>query len=118
MEFTSGGTEGFKLNKKLYDIPEELNMYGTIEGINSKLELVSKFHQLGWSVRKSSWTDYEVENEWTELCIQGENEILLSGILDEQKFEELGDLLNSFGVKYNFELVDEFQILKRTISNK
>ena len=117
MEFTSGGTNGSKLDEERYNIPGENNMYGVILGTNSKIEIATKFHEIGWSVRKSSWTDFEIESEWAELHIEGENEILFNGMLDESKFEELQNLLEKFGLKYSLELYDGEQELKRAISN-
>ena len=118
MEFTSSGTKGFQLNEGLYNIPKANNMYGVLEGINSKLEITIKFYELGWSVRKSSWNDYEVETEWAKLCIEGEKGILINGLLDERKLDTLGFLLNGFGLTFSLELYCEDKEIKRTISNK
>ncbi|MEM9276788.1 MAG: hypothetical protein AAGA80_28195 [Cyanobacteria bacterium P01_F01_bin.143] len=117
MEFTSGGTEGFRLDEERYNIPDGNNMYGVVNDTISKKQIATKFHELGWSVRKSSWTDFEIECQWAELHIEGENEILFNGILDETKFEELGDLMVKLGFKYSIELYDDEQKLLRTISN-
>ncbi|MFY0602013.1 MAG: hypothetical protein JXR03_20230 [Cyclobacteriaceae bacterium] len=117
MEFTSGGTKGFKLDEERFNIPDGHNIYGVIHGTDSKIEIATKFHELGWSVRKSSWTDFEMESEWAELHVEGENKILFKGMIDEDKFEELENLLDKFGFKYSLELYNEKDELLRTSSN-
>ena len=63
-----------------YDIPDRNNMYGVIKGTVSKKKIATIFHELGWSVRKSSWTDFEIESQWAELTIEGDKEVLFIGI--------------------------------------
>ena len=116
MEFTSNGTKGSKLNEESYNIPDETNFYGTLIG-TSKLNIATQFHGIGWSVRRCSWTDYEVECEWGELTIEGKNQTLLNGTIDEEMFEQLAKILNGMGLKFSLELYDMNQNLKLTNSN-
>lgn len=48
----------------------------------SKFELMCLFKHHGWLVRKSSWTDYELENEWSALELDGPDSApLLHGLI-------------------------------------
>ncbi len=68
-EFTSGGTNDYELDYERYDIPDRNNVYGIINRNKSKLEISEKFHSIGWSVRKSSWTDFVIEGKWAEINV-------------------------------------------------
>ena len=117
MKFTSGGTRGLQLDEERYNIPDGNNMYGKIKGTVSKEQIATKFHELGWSVRKSSWTDFEIESQWAELNIEGDKEILFNGIMDETKFEELEGLLIKLGFEFSLELYNQEQELLKKTSN-
>jgi hypothetical protein len=57
------------------------NVYGSFNG--SKEEVVSAFAKRGWKVRKCTLVDFEVENEWSELIIEGrEPECLIHGYVN------------------------------------
>lgn len=60
-------------------LPDTNNIYRVIAAAVSKHELAKQFQMEGWTVRKTAWADFEVLCEWSELYIEGENEILIYG---------------------------------------
>jgi hypothetical protein len=72
----------------------ENNIYGILIGFNSIVELANIFSKLGWSVRKSSFSDFEIENERAQLeLIDSEHQILVSGLIDFDYASELVEIL-------------------------
>ena len=45
------------------------NVYGSFNG--AKDVVVSAFSEVGWKSRKFTWDDYEIENDWSELIVEG-----------------------------------------------
>lgn len=102
----------------MYKIPNQNNLYGTILNVKSKKILADMFAARGWRVRKSTWTDFEVRTNWSELTIENEDHIpLINGVIDPTMFDDLRQLLNSFGVGYSIELYDnERTLIKKETS--
>lgn len=76
----------------------------------NKLELVCLFRQQGWLVRKSSWTDYELQNEWAVLELDGPDSApLLHGIIcyTELHWKLLMKLLTHVTPSYQVEVYQE-----------
>jgi hypothetical protein len=115
--FTSGGTKGPKYNEAKYPIPESTNLYGIVESLIAKEELALIFYKHGWSVRKSSWVDFEVECEWAELTIEGDNEILINGLLAPDMFEELFQFLEQQQLKFSLEFYVDNELLEERVKN-
>ena len=93
-------------------------MYGVIEFRNlTKEKLANKFHERNWKLRKSSWGDFEIENKWSEIEIKGKNEILISGVIIENKFEELVNTMNEMKIKFEIELYNEKEKIKTATNN-
>lgn len=60
------------------------------------------FESKGWSVRKSSWTDFEISTPWGELTIESDdNSPLINGAIDQAMFNALQQVLSSLGLKYS-----------------
>ncbi|MGA5408014.1 hypothetical protein ACPCSC_12195 [Streptomyces lavendulocolor] len=75
------------------------------------------FVRAGWGSRSSSWDGYEVETSWCQVeldLIEGSG-ILLNGVADPQRFEELAGILHRFSLRYSLELYDEDGALVREI---
>jgi hypothetical protein len=60
---------------------------------------------IGWNVRKCSWTDYEVSNDWSELVIESETPILMHGMVADlpTRVEELVAPLRAACVSFSAE---------------
>ena len=66
--------------------------------------------QNDWTVRKSSWTDFEFGNSWTELTLEGDdNEPLLNGrvAFHNDNIILLDKLFKSLGGTYTYEFYDK-----------
>lgn len=90
-------------------MPEENNFYASFSNI-SKTKLKDLFEQNDWTIRKSSWTDFEFGNSWTELTLEGsDNEPLLNGrvAFHKDNILLLDKLFNLAGGQYVYEFYDE-----------
>lgn len=84
----------------------------------SQQQVAELFRPFGWTIRKWSWTGYEIRCIWAELYLDGEGEILMHGPIAEPlaHAEELFTPLRRGGVKYwgefygpDTELLGEFR---------
>jgi hypothetical protein len=92
----------------MYKIPNQNNLYGTIFDIESKKMLADKFVANGWSIRKSTWTDFEVGSDWSEIVIENEDQNpLINGAIDPTMFDNFQLFLDPLKIKYSLELYDE-----------
>ncbi len=90
------------------EIPEGNNFYAYFENTN-KDKLKELFTQNGWTIRKSSWTDFEIENAWSEFSLEGDNEQpLLSGrvLFNSDYIALLNNLFDRLDCKYQYEFYD------------
>ncbi len=117
MKFNSNGIGGGpKLNFNKYQMPNSNNLYGSFDGGKSKYEIALFFYNNGWNIRKSSFYDFEIENEWAEFEINGENnKPLLKGMIDINYFNHLIEELNLLEIKYSLELYNDKQELIKEI---
>ncbi|MFJ9806837.1 hypothetical protein ACIRTB_01165 [Streptomyces sp. NPDC101158] len=71
--------------------------------------MAARFVGAGWSSRSSSWYGYEVETSWCQMEIEPVDgpDVLLNGVVDPTRLDELGRLLSYFGLRYELELSDE-----------
>ncbi|MGI5480650.1 hypothetical protein [Streptomyces lavendofoliae] len=84
------------------------NVCGTLHGCRDASPVAERFVRAGWRSRSSSWNGYEVETSWCQVeldPIDG-SRVLLNGVVDPQRFEELAGLLHRFGLRYSLELAD------------
>lgn len=79
--------------------------------------MTNKFQERNWKYGKLSWGDFEVENKWSEIKIKGENEILISGIIIESKFEELVNTMNEMNIDFEIKLYNEKEKIKTATNN-
>lgn len=91
------------------EMPEENNFYASFSNI-SKTKLKDLLEQNDWTVRKSSWTDFEFGNSWTELILEGnDSEPLLNGrvAFHKDNITLLDKLFDSLGGQYIYEFYDK-----------
>jgi hypothetical protein len=86
-------------------LPERSNFYGTIDTTLTRSELAAFFAAEGWSVRMCSWTDYELTCEVAELILEGENPMLLHGLVAEvlHNAQGVADVLRKAGALFSLE---------------
>lgn len=93
-----------------------MNIYGNIKGL-SKSEIASLFERNGWYKRKCSWTDYEIQNNWSELVIEGDDfDCLINGILDYsiERIDIIKEILSITEISsFNLELYDEDELVQK-----
>ncbi|MFD5658644.1 hypothetical protein [Streptomyces hirsutus] len=93
------------------------NVCGVLRGCRDASGVAQHFVRAGWSSRSSSWHGYEVETGWCQLEVDPVEgpDVLLNGVVDPQRFDELGGLLHRFGLRYSLELYEEDNTLVREI---
>ncbi|MGW1799721.1 hypothetical protein ACWCQN_28040 [Streptomyces sp. NPDC001984] len=93
------------------------NVCGVLRGCRDASAVAEHFVRAGWSSRSSSWHGYEVETSWCQLGldpIEGPG-VLLNGVVDPQRFDELGGVLHRLGLSYSLELYEGDDTLVREI---
>ncbi len=88
---------------------EDNNFYAAFNYINKEY-IKRAFEKEGWVSRKSSWTDFELSNSWSELTLEGEDKSpLLNGAVDfcEENVEVLNRIFISLNSEYQYEFYDE-----------
>ena len=93
--------------------PERNNFYASFNRVN-KGKIAEIFANNGWLLRKSSWTDFELRNDWSDLILQGEEENpLMNGVIiyNETNIEKMDATLAMMGGQYVYEFYDESENL-------
>jgi hypothetical protein len=98
---------GLKDNTKQIMLPESSNVYGIIYSTYSKEEIVNRISKAGWNVNKASWFDWELTNDFSELIIDGDEEILIHGCVSTDYFNTLANILKEIELQFSLELYDE-----------
>lgn len=91
------------------EMPEENNFYASFTNI-SKTSIKDLLEKNNWTIRKASWTDFELYNSWTDLILEGdENEPLLNGrvIFHNNNVTLLDNLFGFLGGQYTYEFYDK-----------
>ncbi|NNV57157.1 hypothetical protein [Limnovirga soli] len=105
----------FALNLKvLYqrtdrEIPDENNFYASFS-YTTKTKIKELLELNNWTVRKSGSTDFEFENSWTTLTLEGnDNEPLLNGMVafHNDNIMLLNRLFNALACEYVYEFYDK-----------
>lgn len=107
--------EGQRLDRQWIDLGD--NVCGTLRGCRDASAVAARFVGAGWSSRSSSWHGYELRTSWCQIEIDpadGED-VLLNGVVDPARLDDLGRLLSCFGLPYELELGDENDDLAREI---
>lgn len=90
-------------------MPENNNCYAELMLPSTEIVIV-KFQQEGWSVKKCSFTDFEMRNNWSELTLaKTDNELLLHGAVafHQDNINIIKNILDSFDCGYNLEFYQE-----------
>lgn len=84
------------------------NVCGVLRSCRDASAVAQYFVKAGWDSRSSSWNDYEVETSWCQLEIVPIDgpDVLLNGVVDPQRFDELDGVLRRFGLSYSLELYE------------
>jgi hypothetical protein len=89
--------------------PERNNFYVSFIKVD-KARVAEVFSSNGWLLRKSSWTDFELKNDWSELTLEGEEkEPLMNGIaiFDIVNVDKLDATLAMLEGHFVYEFYDE-----------
>ncbi|MFJ9825652.1 hypothetical protein ACIRSU_14955 [Streptomyces sp. NPDC101160] len=107
--------EGQRLDASWTDADN--NVCGVLHGCRDASAAAACFVRAGWCSRSSSWDGYEVETSWCQVELDPVDgpDVLLSGVVDPARFDELGKLLAAFGLAYALELSDENDVPVREI---
>jgi hypothetical protein len=98
-------------------IPNGTNMYGIIYSSSSKEEIAKKFGAHGWWVTKASWVDWEITNDFSDLIIEGDDEILIHGLVSPEHFRKLIEKMKEMELSFSLELYDDHKNLVEEIKN-
>jgi hypothetical protein len=104
VEFTSGGTDGPRFDGDGYDLSLGNNVGGYLPSALDARQVAAACHAAGWRVRKSSWTEYEVEHTFAELEIFPETPVRFRGIVNPDRIDELLAAFATLGLLYVIEL--------------
>ncbi|MEU4275471.1 hypothetical protein ACFY8X_01110 [Streptomyces tanashiensis] len=107
--------EGLTLDRQCIDVGN--NVCGVLRGCRDASAVAARFVGAGWRSRSSSWHGYELETSWCQVEIDpiDGSDVLLNGIVDPARVDDLGRLLGFFGLPYELELSDESNALVREI---
>jgi len=107
--------DGQKLDPEWVEVGN--NVCGALRGCRDASAVAERFVRAGWMSRSSSWHGYEVATSWCQVeidPIEG-SDILLNGVVDPRRVDELADMLDRFGLRYSLELYGEDNTLVREI---
>ncbi|MET9438733.1 hypothetical protein [Streptomyces sp. NPDC006551] len=107
--------EGLKLDPQWFEVGN--NVCGVLHGCRDASAVAARFVGAGWRSRSSSWCGYELEKSWCQMEIDPIDgpAILLNGVIDPTRLDDLARLLGYFGLPYVRELSDENGTLLREI---
>ncbi|HWG26318.1 hypothetical protein [Actinospica sp.] len=110
MPFTSGGTDGpcFDADANGLDPHLDLsdNVRGSLPSADSAQHVAEAFHAAGWRVRKSSWTEFEVENTYAQLELRPSRPVHFRGVIVPQRIDDLLAVFAALGLTFIVELDD------------
>ncbi|MFF5936676.1 hypothetical protein [Streptomyces sp. NPDC012508] len=107
--------EGPTLDRRWIEVGN--NVCGVLHGCRDASTVATRFVEAGWNSSSSSWHGYELETRWCRLEIDPIDgaDILLNGVVDPARLDELARLLGCFGLPYELELSDENDTVTREI---
>ncbi|MFG3487232.1 hypothetical protein [Streptomyces sp. NPDC047972] len=108
--------EGRELDARWRDADD--NVHGVLHGCRDASTVAARFAAAGWRSRSSSWHGYALETAWCLLEIDPVEgpDVLLSGVVDPTRLDDLARLLDFFGLRYELELRDEENTLVRELT--
>ncbi|MBY8870630.1 hypothetical protein K7640_02090 [Micromonospora sp. PLK6-60] len=104
MEITSGGTPGPRLAGHLWEMDN--NLYGRLPERSNARSTAEVFVRAGWRAVATSWTECRIEHEWAEfdLLQPAAGGLLLSGVVEPSRLDDLGAVLAGLGWRFELEL--------------
>ncbi|MFE9676430.1 hypothetical protein ACFYO5_20190 [Streptomyces sp. NPDC006259] len=107
--------DGQNLDPQWVDVAN--NVCVVLHGCRNASTVARHFVRAGWGSRSSSWHGYEVETHWCQLEIDPmeNSDVLLNGVVDPQRVDELAGVLNRIGMRYSLGLHKEDNTLIREI---
>ncbi|MFG2267332.1 hypothetical protein [Streptomyces sp. NPDC048720] len=107
MDFTSGGTDGPRLDvAAVAQLDLGNSVFGSVTGTASAQSAAELFFRAGWRVRRSSWIGFQVENECAELELTPLDPVVFSGFVDPDHITDLLAALNAMGLTFTVEFED------------
>lgn len=98
-------------------MPSKSNFFSAIKN-TTKEELSHSFQNHGWTIHKSSMNNYQLENSWTDLVLDTDNDsLLLHGIVayHSDNVKIIKQLFDNLNCSYKFEFYgDNNKILEQT----
>ncbi|MER7939309.1 hypothetical protein ACIQ64_02180 [Streptomyces sp. NPDC094473] len=108
MDFTPGGTGGARLDDAaLAQAGRGNNLWGSLAGTAGARRAAEVFHAAGWSVRRSSWTEFEVESAFAEFELMPSHPVVFSGFVDPDRITALLAALQEMGMPFTVEFEDD-----------
>ena len=93
-----------------HDNNNSVDIHSILTTSLSKQKIAKHFKKAGWFVRKAGYDEYEIQSNYSELEIYGnDKEILMSGCINDYKHSipEILQFLNSIKIKYQLECYDQ-----------
>jgi hypothetical protein len=109
VDVSDGGQE---LDPRWSDVGN--NLCGVVDDCRDAYAAAGAFVSAGWSRRSSSWHGWEVEISWGQIeldPIEG-RKVLLNGVIDPQRVDDLASLLSSFGLRFTLELYSDTDLVR------
>ncbi|MCZ4120314.1 hypothetical protein [Streptomyces sp. H39-S7] len=104
MNFTSGGAPGPRLDQQAI-AAQDLgnNVCGFLTSAKDAQHAADTFRAGGWSVRASSWDEFEVEHTFARLELLPIAPVTFSGFVDPARIDTLLTALTSLGLSWTVE---------------
>ncbi|MFF5897600.1 hypothetical protein ACFY8O_16915 [Streptomyces argenteolus] len=107
MDFTSGTSGGPRLDAAaLAQADLGTNMWGSLTSATEAQQVAEEFHAAGWSVRRSSWTTFEITCACAEFELIPSDPVLFSGFVDPDRIAVLLSALRDMGMRFTVEFED------------
>ncbi|MEW1688335.1 hypothetical protein ACIQOF_25260 [Streptomyces sp. NPDC091265] len=107
MDFTTSGTGGPGLDAAARaQAGRGNNIWGSLTATAGPPHAAEVFHSAGWAVRRSSWTEFEVESAFAELELMPADPVLFSGFVDPDRLTVLLVALKELGMPFTLEFED------------
>lgn len=81
-------------------------MWGTLTSPVCAQRAAEEFSSAGWSVRRSSWTEFEVECAFAEFELIPADSVLISGFVDPDRVAVLLTALREMSMAFTVEFED------------
>jgi hypothetical protein len=81
------------------------HLFGTVQTHHTKAELAAAFAAAGWTSRKCTWTDYDVQSDFAELVIESDDPMLIHGPVTDviANVDRIAEVLRSMDTKFLLE---------------